>query len=159
MPLAVTGPATFNLLAMWSQNTRAGIRYPSEAFEYPCGQVVEAYESLLDDDCVVAGDFNHHTRWDEDKQTRDFTAIVDAYRNHGLTSAWHAARDLEIGDSSEPATHWFQYQKDQPYMIDYCFVPSSWTDRIRATWIGGYEAYGSTKPRSDHAPLLVDLAF
>ena len=35
MPLAVTGPAAFNLLAMWSQNTRAGIRYPSEAFEYP----------------------------------------------------------------------------------------------------------------------------
>ena len=160
LPLRVTGPLDFTLFAVWSQNTKGphvGVRYPSELHRYPFAHLLEVYGSLLDEGCVIAGDFNHHSQWDKDKPFDDFTPVVDRYAEHGLTSAWHAAHGVLMGDPSEPPTHWMQFNRDKPYSIDYCFVPTVWSEGIAGAWVGGYDEFGSGSPRSDHAPLVVNI--
>lgn len=157
LPLKVTGQIEFTLFGMWSSNGRGGIRYPGETHEYPSGHLLEAYESLLDGDFVIAGDFNHHPQWDKGNPRKDFRTMLEGYRNVGLRSAWHSTNGVEVGDQSEPATHWHQYKEEHSYHIDYCFIPESWLDRVETVWVGNFEDYGAEKPRSDHAPMLVDV--
>ena len=71
----------------------------------------------------------------------------------GIVSAYHVKRDVPHGDEAEP-TLYFQWKKEKPYHIDYCFIPHDWADRITTVEIGTYEAWHQ---HSDHRPLLVDI--
>ena len=159
LPIEAKGPTEFKMLAVWSQNARAKVEYPSERYKNPRGHLLEAYPDLLRSGCVLMGDFNHHPRWDKGDKSRDFSANVEGYREADLNSAWHSFHDVELGDrNAEPATLWWRWQQDQPYMIDYCFLPNDWLPFIRNAWIGGYDEYGAVDPRSDHAPMVVDVS-
>jgi hypothetical protein len=74
-----------------------------------------------------------------------------------LVSAYHAWTGLGHGDPTEVPTHWWRWQEANGYHIDYCFLPRSWVDALRGVHVGSYAAWGSAAPRSDHAPLVVDL--
>ncbi|MGI9605746.1 MAG: hypothetical protein ACR2P0_06370 [Acidimicrobiales bacterium] len=162
LPVHVKAPLDFSLFGVWSQNLsgepRRHIRYPSERYRYPCGHLVEAYANVLTKrPAVLLGDFNHHVLWDKGDPTWDFCSLLDMYRSVGLVSAWHAHHGVEVGNPNEPATHWHTYNRAKPYHLDYCFVPEEWVPAMSTVWIGGYDEWGAESPRSDHAPIVVDL--
>jgi len=162
LPINVAGPAKFTLFGIWSQNNSGepdGIRYPSEVYRYPCGHVLEAYENQLSKgDCVLLGDFNHHPQWDKGSPQKDFGPLVDRYTDAGLVSAWHTHTGNPMGHPDEPASHWWRWSEQTPFHLDYCFLPASWISRIRNVQFGGYADFGAEGPRSDHAPIVIDLA-
>jgi hypothetical protein len=148
-PLQVTGPEEFLLWAVWPMDDR------------PDRYVRGTHRAI--DDCrylfngtpaVMLGDFNSNAIWDhEHPAERSHSGLVRKLSGLGLTSAYHAHFREEQGKESRPT--YFQYRhEDQPYHIDYCFVPTAWADRITAVTVGGHAVW---KRWSDHMPVVVEL--
>lgn len=158
LPARVTGTVDFVLLGICDQSSQAKDLHRSETFDRAAGQLCESYSSFFAaGPVVVAGDFNNHPVFDTNNPRRDFVTLVDRYRTLGLVSALHDGRSIEHGDPTEPPTHWWRWSQDRPFHIDYCFVPQSWAPATKQVTVGSYEQWGTTAPRSDHAPLVVDL--
>lgn len=100
------------------------------------------------------GDFNSNARWDRAHlKDRNHSAMVQRLRALGLTSAYHAVRDVAQGEEREHT--FFQYGKaGRGYHIDHCFVPDAWVGAIREVRIGGHAQWSRL---SDHCPMLIDL--
>jgi endonuclease/exonuclease/phosphatase family metal-dependent hydrolase len=63
------------------------------------------------------------------------------------------------GFEPEPTIYWRNRTSDGPHFhIDYCFVPSSWTNSISAVTIGPLKDWVGNH-LSDHVPLIVDFNF
>lgn len=150
VPIAVTGPVCFNILAVWSKGRQA-FRYVEAVVK-----AVEMYRSLfLASPTVLIGDLNSNVIWDATHpKNLNHTALVELLRSLGLVSAYHAFHGESHGHESRP-TYYFQWNERRPYHIDYCFIPESWSSNLRLVEIGEYETW---QRHSDHRPLLVDLA-
>ena len=46
-------------------------------------------------------------------------------------------------------------KREQPYHIDYCFIPDSWVPSILSVEVGAYKLWITA---SDHCPQVVDIA-
>jgi hypothetical protein len=149
VPVEVTGPTNFTLLAVWS---KGGQRHP-----YVEGVVhaTELYGSLLDSgSAVLAGDLNSNTVWDgTHPKDRNHTALVNRLAQLGLVSAYHAFYSEAHGHETRP-TYYFHWKEQRPYHIDYCFVPNAWAQNLRSVEVASYEDW---KQHSDHRPLLIDV--
>lgn len=157
IPCRVEGAIGYTLFGTWAQIVNS-TGHRTENWELSHGMLLDTYPHLLGEGpCVIAGDMNHHVRWDKGRAGWDFSGVVAAYGQHDLHNAWHRVNDAEQGDASEPPTFWLQWNQAKPDMIDYCFVPGAWTSRIRNVWIGDYENWCAKRPGSDHAPMVVDI--
>jgi exodeoxyribonuclease III len=146
VPVRVSGPVDFNLLAVWT--------WPAPSYTKAFLNGLSAYARLLRrGPTVVAGDFNGNPAFDKPTQrikwwTNSFSQMHDA----GLISAYHAFNGVEFGRELH-ATHHFLRKPQRPFHIDFCFIPRSWAQR-------GLEAHIATGPQwsalSDHFPLVVD---
>jgi hypothetical protein len=99
-PVRVTGPASFNLLAVWAINTAAqgwsGKRLA------PFLTAIDRYKRFLQDGpLVVAGDFNNHVMWDKPGRPNNHANAVAVLSGHGLVSAYHAHRCISYGDETD----------------------------------------------------------
>lgn len=103
---------------------------------------------------IIAGDFNQTVRLDPGRgPARQFRGVVDQLEALGLRSAWHSFHG-DIFGAETAATHYWRWQKQNEYHIDYAFAPE--TMRVSSVTLGTYEDYA--EPRiSDHVPLLVDV--
>jgi exodeoxyribonuclease-3 len=150
LPVHVHGPVSFKLLGVWAFNHRATTdkaRLPA-----PTLAAIEHYADFLEEDALVAGDFNHSTVWDRATgHASNFGHIAARLGTLGLESAYHRAHSIEFG--SEPhRTHFFR-KGPLEYHIDYCFAPRTWglssvTVGARDDWIAA----------SDHAPLCIEVS-
>jgi hypothetical protein len=147
LPLHVSGPLEFNLLMVW---TRAEHRYIEGL-----NAAVTRYERFLRAaPSVVIGDFNANVIWDNPRRPADFSRLAQRLTgNFGLVSAYHVHSGEAYGAESK-ATHFFWRRRSRPYHIDYCFVPRSWTRRIRSVAVLDVPPWVTM---SDHCPLVVDL--
>lgn len=103
---------------------------------------------------IVLGDFNANAIWDNPNRSADFSRVANRLESEfGLKSAYHFFFDEPFG-SETIATHHFRWHEDEPFHIDYCFVPSYWT--IEGVTVGKYSDWGHI---SDHCPLIVDMSF
>ena len=59
---------------------------------------------------------------------------------------------LTTGSERHP-THYFRWQENAPFHIDYVFVPAAWRERVRSVEVGAYENWRD----SDHVPITVEL--
>src|SRR5690606_1092327 len=101
---------------------------------------------------VLAGDFNSNAAWDRPNRPLDHSRIVNRLEaDFGLVSAYHASTGCAYGGEVH-ATHYFRWQEDGPFHIDYCFVPREW--RLSRVEVGGFEEW---RELSDHRPLAVDV--
>jgi hypothetical protein len=150
VPIQVTGPMSFLLLAVWAKTDLN--------FHYVKGIIrgVECYADLIAaQPTVIAGDFNSNKIWDYKRPSHlNHSGLVRNLDALGLVSAYHHFHGEEQGAESSPTLHMLK-DRGRPYHIDYCFVPKSWTAHIRSVDIGTYEAWIKY---SDHCPLVVDLA-
>ena len=150
LPLRVNGSVNFNLLAMWSRPKHSSLKhYVVEMFE-----VIETYRAfLMAGPCVVVGDFNSNACWDEDVGEQNHSALVRLLANDfGLVSSYHTKYRSAQGREQHPTFYKYRHS-DKPFHIDYCFVPKNWG--VESVSIGAFTEWST---RSDHCPLIVDIA-
>lgn len=153
IPLVVSGPATFHLLAIWACYPKK--RGPRAQYLGPTRQAVARYTDFL---CgapsVVAGDFNNNVIWDKPGAAVNHAELVADLGQAGLQSAYHAFTGEVQGKERRPTIYWTR-NIEKPYHIDYCFIPAEWRSKLQGVTVGSAEKW---VPVSDHAPLTVDLA-
>ncbi|MEP7363638.1 MAG: endonuclease/exonuclease/phosphatase family protein [Acidobacteriota bacterium] len=149
IPVEVSGPINFLLMAVWAKGDRP--------WPYVEGVIraVELYRDIFRQlPAVFAGDFNSNAIWDSSHRNgRNHTGLVKLLSELGLESGYHAFYQEEHGKETQ-ATFDFRKSPAKPFHIDYCFVPKGWLPALRGVEIGTYQDW--TK-HSDHRPLLVDV--
>jgi endonuclease/exonuclease/phosphatase family metal-dependent hydrolase len=149
-PLRVTGPETFTLWAVWACHNGADryVRGMHRAVDQ-CRRLFRRAPT------VMLGDFNSNSIWDhENPPDRCHGALVEKLSGLGLISSYHAYYGETQGAETRPTFFEYRHQ-GRPYHIDYCFIPTSWTERISAVTLGAHAEWAR---RSDHMPLVVELA-
>ena len=153
LPVEVAGPASFNLMGVWADN--------SSAFRPATAAIRKYAEWLSSGSSVVAGDFNNHRKWDrQGYNERDHKVTMDALAKLGLVSTYHRAR--RIGESRVPPesdmTFWEAFNKEKGHHIDFIYAPAPWIlERPSDVEVGDWASY--VQPRvSDHAPVIAYLS-
>ena len=156
MPVHVSGPVDFNLLAVWAFNMQGGIIRKHQIG--PLRRALSRYESFLTEHpAIVAGDLNHNVFWDKPGYRNNHRTSVDRLAQFGLVSAYHELTGEEQGDETTPTLYWRDRKKDGPtYHIDYIFLPRPWLPDIREFTIGAFEDWCGSG-LSDHVPLVLDV--
>ena len=142
---SVTGPVSFTALGIWSQ----GPGYAADAL-----RSLDAYRNLLrSGPAVVMGDLNSGTcLFRQEDVSKNHRRLTDALAAIGLVSAYHAFHKVEHGRETH-ATYRHQFKQQQPWHIDFCFVPAGWIEHLVEVQVVE-DAWGL---KSDHVPLKVDL--
>ena len=150
IPIAVSGPRRFTLLAVWMLGKPQAHPYVEGAI-----RAIEMYRELIaSSPTVVLGDLNSNTIWDhQHKPHLSHSGLVARLAELGLVSAYHHYRAEPHGRETKP-TFYFQWKKERPYHIDYCFLPRKWARHGLRVQVGSYETWRSW---SDHRPLVVEI--
>jgi hypothetical protein len=144
VPVRVSGPAAFNLLAVWT--------WPAPSYIKAFLNGLEAYSELLNSGAtVVAGDFNGNPVFDKPGHRLKWSDGFSKSQDSGLVSAHHHVHQARYG-AERDATHQFLRKTERPFHIDFCFVPLRWTrGPLQAQVVHGAD----WRLLSDHFPLLV----
>jgi len=156
-PVHISGPATFNLLAVWAQNASGGVMRKHQLG--PLRRAHSRYRSFLEDGPVVlAGDFNNNAIWDKPGWRINHMTMVEILKKRDLVSAYHEICREAHGEESVPTIYWRDRTRDGPtYHIDYIFLPSTWLSAVDAFDVGGFDDWCGNG-LSDHVPLVVDIS-
>lgn len=148
LPVAVTGPADFTLLAVWALSPfyATGLPYVAQV-----ARVVEHVRTVRGP-VVVAGDLNAPLASDR-RSSAGHAANVIALRSLGLESAFTSA--FGTRDPLSLPTYFHRRRWDQPFHIDHVFIPRLWRAGLSMT-VGTFEEWVASG-RSDHVPLIVDV--
>ncbi len=156
VPIEVTGPADFLLLAVWVMHNRAVNRIQERPNRWQMLQALEAYEPLLRSQrCVVAGDFNNAVRWDGPRKASNHSLAVEKLSDFGLVSAYHTRSVASQGQEPDPTLFWMRH-RDSTYHIDYIWLPQVWISGLKAVEVGEFSTWVQSG-LSDHVPLTVEL--
>lgn len=150
LPVRVTGPIDFTVLAVWALGPEWVVGRPSYAAQ--TGRVISQTLPHLEGPVILAGDLNAPILSDS-TSTRLYAENVGRLLERGLVSAFTAARG-ETDPLAEPTYH-HQWKAARPFHIDHVFLPKAWTHGLEVT-VGTYEEWVATK-RSDHVPIIVDV--
>lgn len=155
-PIRVTGPFSFNLLAVWSSSNRHLPR--SKRGRGPVLDALSAYGDFCRErPLVVAGDFNNNVYWDRPGKPSNHSAVVSALRELGLESCYHRHRQIEHGDEPDATLYWRTRKVDGPqYHVDYVFAPVDWIAHMSSATVGKHADWVGAE-MSDHAPVIVDF--
>lgn len=148
IPVQVSGPVSFLLLAVWTH------REPT--YVDPLLRAIGLFgDQMAAQPTVVMGDFNSNACWDhQHNPARNHSALVARLHELGLVSSYHSWTGNAHGAEDHP-TFYFRWRQHEPFHIDYCFVPQSWAPKLTSVSVGGYEKWCRA---SDHRPLIVDVA-
>jgi len=148
VPVRVTGPSRFNLLAVWT--------WPAPSYTKAFLNGLTAYAKLLrSGPTVVAGDFNGSPAFDKPKaRSKWWTQGFSQLHDSGLVSAYHQFNTVNYGAEAH-ATHHFLRKPERAFHIDFCFVPSAWAESGLTVHIADGPAW---RALSDHFPLVVETA-
>jgi len=149
IPINVTGPLDFNLIAVWAMNDTDNVR------KRYIGQVYSALswcKELLDEPTVVIGDFNWNAIWDAKPSYPlygNIADVVELLKRRNIRSAYHEFFKEDFGKETKP-TFFMHHEQNKPYHIDYCFASSNLE-------VGNVEVgnFGDWITRSDHVPIVI----
>ncbi|WP_092935988.1 endonuclease/exonuclease/phosphatase family protein [Natrinema hispanicum] len=142
-----------DVLAVWAMNDREN---PRQRYIGQVHTALETHPQLVDEDTIIAGDFNWNVTWDESPNSPlrgGFADVRGALNGAGLYSAYHAARGDEFGEEMK-ATFYMHKKEERPYHIDYAFVPGHRIKQETEVTVGRYEDWIDA---SDHMPLLITI--
>lgn len=150
LPVRITGPVEFTVLAVWA----LGPEWVEHRRSYSeqTARVVAEVMPTIEGPVVVAGDLNAPIASNA-TGARQHTHSVNKLLAHGLISAFTAGRG-EADPLTEP-TYYHQWKAEHPFHIDHVFVPVAWTHGVQVA-VGTYETWVATK-RSDHVPIIIDI--
>jgi endonuclease/exonuclease/phosphatase family metal-dependent hydrolase len=145
MAAIIDGPISFAVLGIWAQAPN----YSADVI-----QTLKAHDrSLSWKSTIVLGDFNSGPRLTSPKVTTSHRRLIDAFESRGLKSAYHEFHGVDHGKEDDP-TYFHAWKRSAPWHIDFCFIPDSWSKRLKNVTILGSASW---KPASDHRALLIDL--
>lgn len=146
LPLKVTGPHPFTLLAVWT------LPHAETKFYITClFEACEVYRHILEknDRVVIAGDFNQSVRFDRPRSKVNYSNLLEKFASFGLASVYHLSRGCEQGVESNP-TFFLHHKEERPHHLDYIFAtPDLYRKGVSVT-VGEYAEW---KALSDHMPL------
>ena len=146
-PAIVSGPTTFHLLAIWALPRPSYVRALLDALDTYRGFLLAA-------PTIIVGDFNCFARWSgRAPSTRHVELARRLEEDFRVVSAYHVAPQYDDSAPEKP-TYFWRWKEDQPFHIDYCFVPNAWKDAVTSVHVG---AFSEQQWRSDHRPVIVDL--
>lgn len=150
IPLAVTGPESFTLIAVWSWVEVSNF----EGYVNPIREALASHPEWFErGEVVIAGDFNSNCQWDV--LTRGgHTSLVAELADRGLASTYHAHHNEAHGSETRPTFHMGRRPKE-PFHIDYVFAPDAWISRVSHCEVGVPAIW---LQHSDHCPITVDFA-
>jgi len=152
LPLHVSGPRPFRLLAVWGL-PRWAHRYRDPPPE-PLGQAIERLAPFLSDSpAMVAGDFNRTLLRRRSNGRSVPTVLARRLEALGFVSAYHRDRGVSHGEETEPTFCRYRRLPDRHHG-DHLFVDRATATRVRSVEIGYAPRWIST---SDHLPLVVEL--
>lgn len=156
-PVHISGPLSFNLLAVWAQNASGGVTRKHQLG--PLRRALSKYApDFLSTPSVVAGDLNNNKIWDRPGWRINHMAKVAIMEKMGLVSTYHALSGEANGEETVPTHYWRDRKKDGPtYHIDYIFMPEHWLSSVAEFQVGSFEDWCGTG-LSDHVPLLVEVS-
>ena len=140
---------SLTLFAVWTKS--APIYYDQNVTQAVCAA---EYQSLLNGDVVIIGDFN--TGYTED-------TVEHKKRYSDLCKGLKGFKNCESGEPEAFKKTFFSYSKNKLYLNDFCFVSESLYSSInkfdtRDDW--SKNDYGQKNWNgSDHCPILVDINF
>jgi exodeoxyribonuclease-3 len=145
VPVRVSGPIGFNLLAVWVR--------PAPSYHKAFIDGLAAYPGLLrSGPTVVAGDFNGNPVFDKPRaRIQWWTTAFSELQEAGLVSAYHTFHRAPFGEEPD-ATHHFLRNPDRRFHIDFCFIPEEWADETLSVRVVNGPEWSAL---SDHFPLLV----
>jgi len=151
LPLKVKGEkSNFILFAIWANNPM------DRKFQY-IGQVwkaIDFYRGLLKNKkTILAGDFNSNTIWDKPHRVHNHSTVVELLKKRKIHSTYHQFFNQVQGKEKHNTLYMYRH-RNKPYHIDYCFVSSDFSAKIKEVEVGTYEDW---KDFSDHTPLMVSF--
>jgi exodeoxyribonuclease-3 len=145
-PVTVDGPVPFVALNVWSQPDPTFVKYVHATLDH-------FRKALTAGPCVIAGDFNSEGPQNGDDKPHH-TKLVKRLRDEfGLVSAYHTRHGVDHGAEAH-ATYYHQRHLDDPWHIDFCFVPHCWTEKLSAAEVLDGDPW---RRLSDHRPVVVDI--
>lgn len=118
--------------------------------------LAHARELLGDFPFIAAGDFNSNAYpiW-AGKRAFGFPQLIEEVENDcGLSSAYHAFHRVPYGSETHPTFFWY-HKRENPFHIDFVFVPKDWTLRLTEVVVPTFE---DLEGCSDHRPVIVGLS-
>jgi len=151
VPIQVSGPVRFVLLAVWAWH---------ETNQRYAGYVDQVYEALSSHPewfdhgpVVAAGDFNSSAEFDRHIKGNNHSSIVSLFEKRGMTSAYHQFYSEKQGDEKVHTFH-HNWDRGNPFHIDYIFIPNEWRSKLDSMQVGGVEDWIT---QSDHCPLVANF--
>ena len=153
IPLRVTGPTQFNLIAVWAKHPSA--EKGRMSYQGPVLTAIDKYDSFLSErDAVVAGDFNNNVIWDKPgKAINHANTVHTLKKRYSMISGYHHVTGCSQGNEKHPTLFW-QHNINKTYHVDHCFVPQSWADNNLRVSVGSADNWLGL---SDHAPMVIEL--
>lgn len=151
LPITVNNEKTrFNLFAIWAQNN---IPEPSKQYIAQVWLALQEYKNLLNENCILIGDFNSNTIWDNDyPKIANHTDVVNFLNDYNIKSIYHLKND-ETHGSETIKTLAFTKNTDKLYHIDYCFASRSFYENSNMK----IESFDNWLDKSDHVPMIIDF--
>jgi len=148
LPVEISGPTDLRLIAV-----AAALSTPTPKIN-PIVEAANAWHDWLQAPLVVAGDFGSSTKGDRKPKpsSQQHAPVLEALESLGLRSAYHAHFGVAQG-KEQHATYWQFGHEDKPFHIDYVFTSPDLT--VTDVEVGTWKDFHT---RSDHAPMLVQLA-
>jgi hypothetical protein len=150
LPAQVAGPLEFNILGVWTKNST--IR--GQSYIGQINKAAQVYRGWLSSEpSVVAGDWNSDAVFRKLPGRASHADVVQMLTAMGLVSTYHAYHRCDYG--YEQHVTWYMNKATKvTYHLDYCFVPATWTSRIRKVSVGDFPEW---RPYSDHVPIVVEI--
>jgi exodeoxyribonuclease III len=147
LPLEVSGPLPFLLLAVWT--------LPDEGGSY-VRPLVEAWREYLPQlkgrDVVIAGDFNASVIF-PGKPNYHFSVFLEDVEQSGVRSLYHHFFNEPYGEEAFPTFFMYRHET-RPFHIDYVFASDGMRLRMKSFAVGKHSEWSV---HSDHMPLTTEF--
>jgi len=151
IPVEVSGPVEFSLLALWTQNeeTNRPQRYSTQAWD-----ALQSYHEEFGENVIVAGDLNWNTIWDNQSNLgATFEQLSKFLSKRGIRNLYHAKAEVEHGYEADST--FFMYSNPvNGYHTDYIFASEALRSRLIRFELPCPQDWLKL---SDHVPLLAEF--
>lgn len=141
---------SFILIAIWAMDNKAD---PLSRYIGQVWNAINYYTSLLNENCIIIGDFNSNKIWDEKERIGNHTDVVNFLSTYNIESLYHKQYQESQGEESI-STLFLHRKLNRPYHIDYIFASKLFIDTGFNITLGKFDEWID---KSDHVPMIVDL--
>ncbi|WP_374987708.1 endonuclease/exonuclease/phosphatase family protein [Paenibacillus sp. R14(2021)] len=141
---------SFLLFAVWTKGNKS-----MRKEETYIGQLYLAllrYEHLLNEKCIIAGDFNSNAIWDNLRR-KNHSTVVELLMRKNISSVYHKMSGEETG--KETVYTYLHNSPKKPYHIDYIFASESLISKSNHFNIESLALLSELN--SDHVPLIFEF--